>query len=174
MNDSPGLLGKIDATGVPLAAARLAVGAAMIYYGLAKISQPVLFLKEVHVYGILPSQPPLLLNLVAAMMPWTELVLGMFLLLGVLIRGASGLLVLMLVVFTAAIAHRALGVQQAGNIAFCAVEFDCGCGSGAVNICRKLVFNSALILLALVAFLSNSRRFCLSRLLRGWPGERAP
>jgi uncharacterized membrane protein YphA (DoxX/SURF4 family) len=147
--------------------ARLAVGLTMVFYGLAKVADPTEFLKEIHNYGILPAHPPYFMNLTAALMPWAEVVLGAALVLGVLVRGASGLIVLLMVAFTAVLFHRAIGIQAAKGIAFCAVEFDCGCGTGVVNICEKLPFNLGLVVLGLVAFLSNSRRFCLSQWLHG-------
>jgi hypothetical protein len=46
-------------------------------------------------------------------------------------------------------------------VPFCAISFDCGCGSGEVNVCGKVLENSVLWLLALLALLSRSRRFCV-------------
>jgi len=167
-----GALARLEATGWPLLAARLAVGATLILYSFAKLVQPFDFLKELNNYRVLPAQPPQVLNLTALLMPWAELVLGTALLLGLLVRGAAGLVVLMLTVFTAAIVHRAIGVQQAESVAFCAVQFDCGCGTGVVNICKKLVQNAALVALGLVVLFSNSRRFCLSRWISGGQDRR--
>jgi len=57
---------------------------------------------------------------------------------------------------------QSLDIHAAKPIAYCDVRFDCGCGTGEVYICRKLAENAALTLLALLASLSRSRRFCLS------------
>ncbi|UCD28996.1 MAG: hypothetical protein JSV03_00490 [Planctomycetota bacterium] len=59
------------------------------------------------------------------------------------------------------VAVRAIGIYQTGGIPFCDIEFDCGCGGGVVNVCRKLPENTFLLLLSIVVLLSRSRRFCL-------------
>lgn len=165
-----GWLARLDATGLPLLAARLLVGGAFVVLALAKIRQPPgEFLKLIEQYGLLPHDPPVFLNLAAVVIPWVELLCGLALLAGVMVRGAAALLALMLVAFTGAIVLRTLEIQQAQHLAFCAVRFDCGCGTGVVLICRKLAENAALLLLSVVALLSNSRRFCLA----GWLARRA-
>jgi hypothetical protein len=58
------------------------------------------------------------------------------------------MLIFMLVPFTILVFHRALILQAAQNIPFCAVNFDCGCGAGKEFICRKLLENFLLILLS--------------------------
>ena len=45
MSDSPGLLRRMDRTGVPLLLARLVLGGMFIYMGVDKIQNQVLFLK---------------------------------------------------------------------------------------------------------------------------------
>ena len=56
-------------------------------------------------------------------------------------------LLFLLVPFTGLVLHRALLLQAAQNIPFCAVKFDCGCGTGEEFICRKLLENILLVLL---------------------------
>ena len=48
---------------------------------------------------------------------------------------------------------------------FCDVKFDCGCGTGEVFICHKMLENTALQIAALVPMFSGSRRWCLVRLV---------
>jgi hypothetical protein len=67
---------------------------------------------------------------------------------GQAVRGTSLNVLLMLVPFTYVVFRRALTFASAKSIAFCAVKFDCGCGTGEVFICHKLIENSLLILLA--------------------------
>jgi hypothetical protein len=62
----------------------------------------------------------------------------------------------MLVPFTIVVTLRAFKIQEAEKIAFCAIVFDCGCGTGEVNICRKLVENSLLMLLSLMLLWSRT------------------
>jgi hypothetical protein len=58
------------------------------------------------------------------------------------------MLVFLLIPFTGVVFHRALLLQAAQNIPFCAVKFDCGCGTGEEFVCRKLLENFLLILLS--------------------------
>lgn len=111
--------------------------------------------------------PPILLNAAAAVLPWFELFAGLALVLGVLLRGASTAVAAMLTVFTIAVAIRALGVQAATGLAFCDIAFDCGCGTGVVQICSKLAVNGTMIILTFICVFSASRRFCLAGGRRG-------
>jgi uncharacterized membrane protein YphA (DoxX/SURF4 family) len=90
-----------------------------------------------------------LLNAIAATLPWFEIFCGVLLILGIGVRGTALLLVAMLVPFTVVVAHRASEISDALKIAYCAVKFDCGCGTGEVLICRKLVENLAMTLASL-------------------------
>ena len=67
---------------------------------------------------------------------------------GVAVRGSALMLLCLLVPFTLVVLQRALALQSMLAIPFCAVKFDCGCGTGEVWICRKLVENGLLILLS--------------------------
>jgi len=133
--------------------ARWLLGGLFLYLGLQKGLAPVEFLKLIRQYELV--QTPWLLNSIAAALPWFEVFCGLLLLAGVAVRGAALWLVAMLVPFTLAILRRALEVQTAQGIPFCAIKFDCGCGTGEVLICRKLAEN--LLLIALAAWLVVSR-----------------
>jgi len=58
------------------------------------------------------------------------------------------MLVTMLVPFTIVVFLRALDIQAAEAKPFCAVKFDCGCGTGEVFICSKLLENALQLLLS--------------------------
>lgn len=126
--------------------ARWLLGGLFLYLGLQKALMPVEFLKLIREYDLV--QTPWLLNSIAGFLPWFEVLCGLLLLAGVAVRGTALWLVAMLVPFTLAILRRALEVQSAEAIAFCAVKFDCGCGAGEVLICRKLAENAVLTALA--------------------------
>ena len=128
---------------------RWLLGALFVYMGFSKALHPEAFLKLLRQYDL--TTQPVVLNSIAACLPWFEVFCGLVLLAGVAVRGTALLLVLMLVPFTAVVLHRALGVASLQHIAFCAVRFDCGCGGGEVLICRKLVENAFLILLSLAS-----------------------
>jgi uncharacterized membrane protein YphA (DoxX/SURF4 family) len=128
-------------------AARWFLGAVFVYMGLEKALDPVSFLKLVRQYDMVHT--PFLLNSVAVALPWFEVFCGALLLAGIAVRGAALTLTCVLIPFTALVWHRALILQAARVIPFCAVKFDCGCGGGEVFICGKLLENAGLILLAL-------------------------
>ena len=123
----------------------MALGIVLLVYGVQKIGEPSDFLKSIHAYGILPTQPPWILNLTAIGLPWLEIVCGIALVLGPLRRGAALLSCAVLTVFTTAILMRSFQVMGAKDAAFFELAFDCGCGSGTVIIWQKLIFNGALI-----------------------------
>ncbi len=169
MDQRPGFIRRIDNTGVPLLLARLFVGGMFAYLSYMKMQDPINFLKMVHQYGVLPVDPPLYLNLTAVVIPWLEMLCAVALLLGVYVRGAAVTALGMLLFFTPMLLIHALGLfhdPARAFASFCAVKFDCGCGTGEVYICRKLTENIALMVGAAIALFSGSRRFCLAALLK--------
>lgn len=161
MSDQPGLLGRIDRTGVPLLLCRLAIGALFIYMGIVKAREPVTFLKLIREYEMVPDGGWWFLNWSVATLPWIEILCGLLLVLGVGLRGTALVIMAMLAVFTPAIVLRGLGIHNTEQLAFCKIYFDCGCGAGVVNFCGKLAENTALFLGALLILFSRSQRFCL-------------
>jgi uncharacterized membrane protein YphA (DoxX/SURF4 family) len=139
--------------------ARWLLGAVFLYMGLNKTLNPVDFLKLLRQYDL--TQNSLLLNSVAAALPWFEVFCGLLLLAGIAVRGTALTLTVMLVPFTLLVLHRALLLQAALNIPFCAVKFDCGCGTGEEFICRKLLENFLLILLAAWLLFGHGRQLSL-------------
>jgi uncharacterized membrane protein YphA (DoxX/SURF4 family) len=156
-----GALRRLDATGLPLLLARLALGAMFVTLGLAKLRDPVAFLKALREYDMFPPGAPWLMNATAAALPLAEVICGALLLLGVAVRGTAAFLGVLLLVFTVAIGLRATELAQQGALPLCAVAFDCGCGKGVQNGCAKLAENTALLLACGVALASRSRRGCL-------------
>lgn len=162
----PGLLRRIDQTGVPLAIARLVLGVVFVYQGWVKANEPtdpVAFAKLIRQYELLPDGAYMILNASAVCLPWIEIVAGVLLILGLMVRGSALTLFLLLTVFTAAIVHRAIGIHGAEQIPWCDIKFDCGCGAGEQFVCSKVPQNVGLWLLSVVAMFSRSRRFCLER-----------
>src|SRR5438270_115207 len=116
--------------------ARWFLGGVFIYMGLTKALDPGEFLKLVRQYDMVSS--PFLLNSIAATLPWFEVFCGLLLLAGVAVRGAGLMLLAMLVPFTLIILKHGLALAADKGIPFCAVKFDCGCGTGEVVTCHKL------------------------------------
>ena len=150
--------------------ARWVLGAAFLYLGLNKALHPVEFLKLMRQYDMVESSLPL--NLMAATLPWFESFCGLLLLAGVAVRGAALMLILMLVPFTVLVFRRALALQSALAIPFCMVKFDCGCGTGEVFICRKLLENFLFMVLSAWLLAGYGRKLCLRHtLMPGAPGQ---
>ncbi len=135
---------------------RWVLGGVVIYMVLAKALHPVDFLKVLRQYEMVESH--VLLNLIAAGLPWFEVLCGLLLFTGIAVRGSALLLLGMLIPFTLVVFKRALAVHAAKAIPFCAISFDCGCGGGAVVICHKLLENSLLILLSLLLLTVRAKR----------------
>ncbi|MGP8199513.1 MAG: MauE/DoxX family redox-associated membrane protein [Limisphaerales bacterium] len=138
--------------------ARWTLGALFVYMGLKKAMHPEEFLKLTRQYEMVQS--PILLNLIAAGLPWFEAFCGALLLLGIAVRGTALTLVAVLVPFTWLVWRRALALQALRSIPFCAVKFDCGCGAGEVFICGKLAENILLILVSCWLLSGVGRAFC--------------
>ncbi len=95
---------------------RVVVGLVFVYASLDKIAHPAEFARIVNNYQILPHA---LINITAILLPWVELAAGLLLVCGLMSRGGSLIISLMLVVFIAAI-----GFNLARGL-----DFNCGCFS---------------------------------------------
>lgn len=137
--------------------ARLYAGLMLLIYGFPKLVEPSDLLKSIRTYEILPTQPPIYLNLSAVALPWLEILAGLAILLSPLRRGASALSAIVLIVFTSAILWRTFAIMEADGLAFTQISFDCGCGSGEVIIWQKMIFNSSLIVACIVAGFSRRK-----------------
>jgi uncharacterized membrane protein YphA (DoxX/SURF4 family) len=149
--------------------ARWLLGGLFLYMGWQKALHPEMFLKLLREYQMV--QGPLALDSIGVSLPWFEVFCGLLLLAGVAVRGTALLLAAMLAVFTVVVLHRALGLQAALAIPFCAVKFDCGCGGGPEYICAKLPQNLGMLFLAVCLLAGRGRAFCA---LYTWPPNRNP
>jgi uncharacterized membrane protein YphA (DoxX/SURF4 family) len=145
-------------------AARWLLGGLFVYMGASKAAHPEEFLKLVRQYDLTSNY--WWLNAVASALPWFEIFCGALLLCGVAVRGVSLVLAIILAAFTVAVWQRALTLEAARAIPFCAVKFNCGCGTGEVFICRKLPENIGLILLCVWLLTGKGRAFSVKYALR--------
>ena len=154
-------LKRLDATGFPLLLARIVVGFVFLSYGIEKVSDPLAFLKSIKNYDLLPLEPTWFINSIAVILPFTEIVCGLALLSGVGLRAGGAITSLMLMAFTPAV--YLLGSSLVGTTAefdsLCNVVADCGCGSGAIPICNKLLENCGMLILSLWATFGMSSKF---------------
>ena len=152
---------------LPGVLARLVLAGVFVALGVLKARDPIAFLKILREYGVLA--PGLPMNAAAAVLPYFEIGLGLLLFFGVAVRGAALVSLALLALFSAALVHRGMAVAEARELAFCAVSFDCGCGTGVVPLCRKLGENAVLLLLSGYVLASSK---ALSFALWAAPGRR--
>jgi cobalt-zinc-cadmium efflux system protein len=105
---------------IPLLISRLILGGVFVYASFDKILHPHEFAEVVYNYQILPDA---LVNFTAILLPWLELSAGVFLILGLFLRGALFTCNVLLAVFLVALAF---------NLAR-GLDIDCGCFSSSVG-----------------------------------------
>lgn len=93
---------------------RIIIGGIFLIAGLAKISDPVRFMLTLREFDMFPRS---IIPFLAVFLPWLELILGMFIVIGLLYRTSAFMLAAMNIMFTLAI----LSVIIRG------LEIDCGC-----------------------------------------------
>ena len=75
---------------------RVFLGIIFIYASIDKIIDPLKFSDAIDNYHITPVE---MNNLAALIVPWIELVVGVFLILGIYVRGSSTIIILLLIWF---------------------------------------------------------------------------
>ena len=93
---------------------RLVLGSVFIIAAIDKIGAPDAFAENIYAYGLVPYP---LINLFALVLPWLELLCGIFLISGMLVRPSAVILSFLLLIFILAII---IALSRHLNI-------DCGC-----------------------------------------------
>jgi uncharacterized membrane protein YphA (DoxX/SURF4 family) len=136
---------------IPLLISRLILGGIFVYASFDKILHPHEFAEVVYNYQILPDA---LVNLTAILLPWLELCAGVFLILGLLLRGALFTCNMLLAVFLVALAF---------NLAR-GLDIDCGCFSSSAgpstggSMLLYLLRDAFLLAMGLLSFFYVLRR----------------
>ncbi|MCF8108931.1 MAG: DoxX family membrane protein [Desulfohalobiaceae bacterium] len=141
-------------------ALRLLLGGIFLYASYDKILHPAAFAEAVYNYQILPDY---LVNLVALVLPWLELLLGLCLIAGVWLPGTIVISTGLLTVFIAALVFNQLR----------GLDIHCGCFStetsegpaGILTVFRDVFF------LAVSTYLTFAIFLFLPRLQRAEAGE---
>ncbi len=124
---------------------RLIVGGAFVFAGVLKVADPAKFALDVSHYRLLPHE---LINLVAILLPWMEIVAGLFVLSGIWLREAALVITSLTVMFAVAIVS---ALARGLNI-------ECGCfgtiGGRHVGLVN-LAIDATLFLLAALLFLRS-------------------
>ena len=132
---------------------RLILGAIFLYAAYAKLRQPwPLFAMSINSYEFLP-QNTLLLEIFARVLPWLELLLGIFLVVGWKLRWVATVAAALLLTFLAAMIRAR----------FMILSIDCGCfGAGdepltAARFAEEGVFLALALFLTVGGFVSRRR-----------------
>lgn len=133
------------ATGVLVMLVRVLLGALFIFAGYLKVSDPQAFAFSVMAFKIIPESAGHLAHFITFALPWTELIIGVLLVLGLWTRAASSLLAILIFVFILGIAS--VLVRKLSISCGCFGDFEIPCKSpiGACHIIR----NSILFVLAI-------------------------
>ena len=145
----------VGVTGMLYHAARWILGIVFLYASFHKILYPAAFAEAVYLYQILPDW---LVNLAALVLPWLELFLGVFLIIGLWMPGSVIISSLLFIIFMGALSYN----MTRG------LDISCGCFStsateGAVDIWTVLrdgMFMAVSFYLFLATFRSVPRKSC--------------
>jgi len=129
---------------------RVAVGVIFIYASIDKIITPAQFARVVYNYHLAPAE---LVNLVAVIMPWVELICGISLILGIYKEGSLLILGFLLLVFAVSI----------GINLFRGVDLECGCftvsSRAKSNTLTLLLRDFGYMVLVAYLMINRSQRF---------------
>ena len=130
---------------------RVLLGAIFISFALSKIMRPAVFALNVVEYDMMPS---IGVNLWALALPWAELVVGLFLILGIRTRAAATLIAAMNIIFIAGLVNAILSH----------LPINCGCVGevGEPVNWWKVTKNAAMLVWCIQIFLYD-RFFVLDR-----------
>ena len=129
---------------------RLVLGGIFIYASLDKIANPAEFAKAIGNYHVLPFG---LENLLALFLPWLELITGILLIAGIMVDGATILIISMNIVFIFAISQAlARGIS-----------IECGCFSvsteGGSNIGFQTILRDFIyLIMAFIIFYRKDKQ----------------
>lgn len=142
-------------------AARLLLGCLFIMTGLSKLRNPASFGDDIVEYQLLSRR---LSHVLAYFLPFMELVLGLCCLLGLVLPVMTVAIILLLFVFTGAVA---INLSRGRRI-------HCHCFGGSSTQISPLVVGRNVILLAIAGFLlmNSTAAFSLNAMLVQWQTDR--
>lgn len=146
---------------LPLAAlvCRFALGIIFLYAGIEKIIAPREFALAIYNYQILPDS---VINTVALVLPWLEVILAAGLIAGIYVRGASLISAVLFFIFATALTINLIR----------GLDISCGCfgaASGNINWLYLVRDTSLLTMSVVVLFFDHGWRYFSSL-----PGKRHP
>jgi uncharacterized membrane protein YphA (DoxX/SURF4 family) len=126
---------------------RIALGLIFVYASVHKIRDPVAFAGSVAAYKILPYS----LNfLVAAILPWVELICGLLLVVGYRVKAAASIVIAMNLVFIVALSSTIVR----------GLDIDCGCfkQGGDKTPAWEVIIRDVIFLVAATFLVFNKQR----------------
>ena len=132
-------------------AARWFLGVTFIYASYSKILVPAVFAKIIYGYDLFPGA---LINLIAIIIPFVELVAGLAFIIGFYPRSTALVINAMLLVFIISLSINIIRGH----------EFDCGCF--AINAGNQSTFSGPLLIRDLIYFALGIYVFCFKNLRR--------
>lgn len=131
---------------------RLLIGGMYVAASFYKIIEPAAFAKSIWQYHMMPGS---LINLMALILPWLELLIGLALIIGVAYRGSVVWANVLMVVFMIAL----------GTTIVRGIDISCGCfkaGQAATGSAwNSIWFNVVAIVFCLHLWFSRSKRWML-------------
>ena len=128
MSRMPGKISRILVSEPVQLICRLVLGGLFIAASIDKIAHPVEFARIIHGYRLVPD---LFVYFLAAVLPWFEMICGLLLVSGLLIRTPAILLSSLLLVFMAALAISA----------FRGLDINCGCFTTSSQSSSNLILD---------------------------------
>ncbi|MGA2296529.1 MAG: MauE/DoxX family redox-associated membrane protein [FCB group bacterium] len=149
------MLKKIINNPVLNLAVRILLGLIFVIAAVSKISDPASFAMDITNYGILPD---FLINLMAITLPWIELICGIFLLSGILLKSSSAVSLGLYIIFICAV----------GIALIKGLNINCGCHAKFTteNVSlRKLLENTGLLALSFYLYFFPNKKFTIENLI---------
>jgi putative oxidoreductase len=131
-----------------LSALRIALGAVFFYAGAIKVNDPQAFAGNIAAYKLLPYFASYLM---AAILPWLEVFCGLLLIIGLRVKAAAAMVILLNLTFMAALAAAMVR----------GLDIDCGCfkqGGNKTPAWLALARDAVLLSMALIVFLGADRK----------------
>lgn len=133
---------------------RVLLGFIFVYSGISKLTDLAGFAEAIDNYRILPR---VAVNGFAIVLPWAEVIAGICLLSGILLRGGAMLITTLLIIFTVSVLA---GIVRG-------IDITCGCSTPFATASRigfaKLVENVVLLAGALAVFFFGTPRLSLAQ-----------
>jgi uncharacterized membrane protein YphA (DoxX/SURF4 family) len=131
---------------------RVLVGLVFIYASIDKLANPAYFAGTIQNYQILPDS---LINLVAIILPWLELICGILLISGLWHQSAAILISTLIIIFILAI----------GSVILRGLDIQCGCfGSGSAANFGRIVEDLFLLAFSLQIVFNPSSKLSLENI----------